>query len=188
MTAAIIDVGDLGEQLGKHPDLLGEVSELEELLERSVEAVRRICSNLRPRVLDDLGVLEALQWLCDGFQRQHGIRCHRQLSAKELVFTEEQKVAVFRIAQECLNNIARHAHATRVEVELNVSDRCIHLAVRDDGVGITSEQRKGADSYGLIGMRERARALGGKLSIRPSTPTGTTVTVVVPKNTEGETG
>jgi PAS domain S-box-containing protein len=149
------------------------------LTDAAVNTVRRIASELRPVALDDLGLEEAIEWQADQFRERTGIvvMCDIRLEGVEL--SPEQSTAVFRIFQEALTNVLRHARATRVDVALKREFGRLTLTVSDDGRGITAEERMGAQTLGLLGMRERANLVGGELDIKGIAGRGTTVTVRV---------
>ena len=142
--------------------------------------MRRISAELRPRILDDLGLLEAIKWQAKEFQKHTGIPCAMDLPGGEITWNQEKSTAMFRIFQETLTNIARHAGAAGVKVRVQKQDKQVVLEVRDNGQGIAEERLSGSGSFGLLGMEERARLFGGKLSIKGVVGKGTTVTVQMP--------
>jgi PAS domain S-box-containing protein len=153
------------------------------LLDENITAVKNLSTELRPRVLDMLGLSAALEWQCQEFERRTRISCSCQLPNDDIQFGEQQSTALFRIAQEALTNVARHALARHVIVELNVIDAGARLIVRDDGKGLAEGEASAPGSLGLLGMRERAEMLGGKLTIDGGPGRGTVVCASVPLKT-----
>lgn len=154
-----------------------------ELVSDTITAVRRIATSLRPGVLDDFGLSAAIEWQASEFEARTGIRCQMARLPDELPVTEDQATAVFRIFQETLTNVARHAAATRVEVNLAQNDDTLWLQVKDNGRGVTTEEIRHTRSLGLVGMRERAWLLGGEFRVSGEPGLGTTVTVQIPLKT-----
>jgi signal transduction histidine kinase len=145
-----------------------------------LNSVRRICSQLRPSLLDDLGLVAAIEWQAEEASKRSGFECALSLDAPTLGSNSIRDTAVFRILQEALTNVARHADAKRVQIGLTQSGRELVLEVRDDGVGITEENLFRPGSLGLIGMRERAEANGGRVEIESATGGGTIVLLTLP--------
>lgn len=151
------------------------------LIDEMVDQVRQISSRLRPSILDDLGLLAALRWQAVEFEKRTGISCRIESNVGDMQFGRDVSTAVFRIFQEALTNVARHAQGARhVSVKLVRRDSGLRLEVRDDGIGISQERLQGPTALGLLGMRERARALGGYAKISGAPGEGTTVLVLVP--------
>jgi signal transduction histidine kinase len=150
-------------------------------IDATIRTVRRISSELRPGVLDHLGLAAALEWQANEFQTRTGIKCEVRASLPETSLAQELNTTCFRIFQETLTNIIRHAGATRVSVRLRQAQGLIVLEVRDNGRGITEAEVVNADSLGLLGMRERAALLGGtfKISAMPRRK-GTKATLSIP--------
>jgi len=151
-----------------------------ELVDGMVKQVRRIASDLRPGVLDDLGLVAAIEWQAREWQQRTGIPCQFRPSHEHLSIPPEASTALFRIFQEALTNVARHSHATRVCVELATEERGIRLVISDNGLGLTASPEKPSRSFGLLGMQERAALLGGCLDIEGRVGAGTTVTAEIP--------
>jgi PAS domain S-box-containing protein len=149
------------------------------LSEATISAVRRISSELRPSVLDDLGLAAAIEWQSQQFQTRTGIICHCECAVENLHLDREQSTAIFRILQEALTNIIRHAQATRVEIAIKEESGEIVLTVSDNGRGITANEKSSLQSLGLLGMRERAHLIGGTIDIVGGAQ-GTVVAVRVP--------
>jgi PAS domain S-box-containing protein len=146
----------------------------------AIASLRRIASNLRPRALDEGGLFFALRGLRDDFVERHGIPCTLVADEAELRLDDAASTAVFRIVQEALTNIARHAGATLVTLTLFRLDGELLVTIRDDGRGIRPEDMEKAESLGLVGMRERVWAMRGEISIGPDEPPGTRIDIVLP--------
>jgi PAS domain S-box-containing protein len=159
---------------------LARLEALSQAIDHAVQTVRRIATDLRPAVLDDFGLLAAMEWLLGEFQRRAGVETYWASNADEVALEGNAAAAVFRVFQESLTNIARHAQATRVSVTVTVSDGVLAFEVADNGHGITPQQLRSATSLGLAGMRERLRLLEGELQIVGQPGQGTTVSVRVP--------
>lgn len=150
------------------------------LADTTIETVRRIAQELRPGLLDDLGLVAAIEWQADDFASRAGIPCEKRLDADDRDLGRDLATVLFRIFQETLTNIARHAEATRVTVRLERNADRIVLTVADNGRGITPRQIGDGRSFGIVGMRERAHLWGGELRITGRRGEGTTVTVGIP--------
>jgi PAS domain S-box-containing protein len=154
------------------------------LIDDGVKAVRTICSGLRPGVLDDLGLAAAIEWQASEFASRNGILCQVTVPPVDLHLDGDRATATFRIFQECLTNVLRHAQAKSVRVELCQEEENILLIVTDDGIGFCeSDLWNSLGSLGLLGMKERAQFCGGDVQISSSPGNGTTVTVRVPVDT-----
>ncbi len=151
---------------------------VDSLVDRTIDAVHRLTLDLRPSVLD-FGLLPALEWQVKEFATQAGIACTLKASMKELELDPEQAAALFRIAQEALTNIAKHAQASAVTVKLTRSRGMLTLKIIDNGRGIHPADRAKPDSFGLRGMTERARALGGTLNLGHAAGGGTEVAIKI---------
>lgn len=149
------------------------------LTETTIGAIRRISSDLRPGVLDDLGLVAAIEWQAGQFQARTGITCRCDCSLENLDLDREQSTAVFRIFQEALTNVLRHAQATVVDITAKAEAGEFALKIVDNGRGITEDERMGARSLGLLGMRERAHLIGGKINISGAEGEGTVITIRV---------
>jgi PAS domain S-box-containing protein len=176
-----LDLSWLKKRLTKGQEtLVDKTEQMSDLVDTTIKAVQRISSELRPGVLDYLGLAAAIEWQSKEFKERTGIECAVAISAG--IGTPDQNIstAVFRIFQETLTNIIRHANATRVEVSLKKEDNVLILVVKDNGIGISEEKVSNHASFGLMGMRERARFLGGKVTVNGVTGEGTTVSVLIP--------
>ncbi|CAN7495258.1 ATP-binding protein [Massilia sp. LjRoot122] len=153
---------------------------MESNLLMAIASLRRIATNLRPRALDEGGLYFALQGLRDEFVERHGIVCALLADEAELRLDDTASTAVFRIVQEALTNIARHAGATRVVLKLDRTDGELLLTIRDDGRGIRAEDMEKKESLGLVGMRERVWAMDGEITISIDAEAGTRIDIVLP--------
>ncbi|UVE56731.1 sensor histidine kinase [Burkholderia sp. EMB26] len=161
--------------------LARKIAAMHALARGAVAATRRIASDLRPLMLDDLGFAAAMQWLVEDFRHRHGIACALHVEPPELQLDEPYATAVFRIAQEALANVARHAAASHANVELVCGGEAIALTIRDDGAGFDPAVPRKSSSFGLVGLRERAYLVGGTLRIATTLGEGTTVEVEIPR-------
>lgn len=171
-------ISKLGEQ-AQLQKLREKIESMLKLTETTISAVRRITSELRPSVLDDLGLIEALEWHAQQFQARTGLICQCDCSLDNLDLNQEQTTAIFRIFQEALTNILRHAQATRVEITTAQEDGEFVLTISDNGRGITTSEKSGTQSLGLLGMHERAHLIGARLEITGVEGKGTVVTLRV---------
>ncbi len=160
------------------PELDGAVSDVQELARESAEELRDIARGLRPQALDEFGLRSALITLATGFAEHSGLQVRHDLAAQLPALAPEQDLAIYRVAQEGLTNVARHAEATGVLLALDASDGHVVLRVRDDGRGIDFSAAHNAG--GLGGMRERAMLIGGRLAIMRVRPSGTEIVLEVP--------
>ena len=172
------------------PALEKNAALIDTLLLSAITSVRRISSDLRPRPLDDLGLVPALQMLAGEFSQRHHIACEVKATSDDVPLPDEIASPLFRMVQESLNNVVKHAGATQVRIGLNVNENSLSLTIADNGKGLVVSDTTKADSYGLIGMRERAWAMGGTLEIHSAglisgacqVSTGTTIAIVIPLN------
>jgi signal transduction histidine kinase len=161
--------------------VLARLKESIQLINDGVISVRAICSGLRPGVLDDLGLAAAIEWQASEFAARNGVRCQVSVPPVDLHLDGDRATAAFRIFQECLTNVIRHAQATSVSVSLYQEAENILLVVEDDGIGFReSDLSNSLGSLGLLGMKERAQFCGGNVRISSSPGNGTTVTIRVP--------
>ncbi len=151
-----------------------------DLINDAILTVRRISTELRPGLLDAVGLTAAIEWQAKEFENRTGIRCHMRLPQADITLDQNRSVAVFRIFQEILTNITRHAQASEVNVILEALEADLFLEARDNGRGIRASEFSNPKSLGLLGMRERTLLLGGEFNIRGVQGKGTTVTVRIP--------
>jgi len=160
--------------------LLDKMRSMSQHMDELIKTVRRIATELRPGILDDIGLVAALEWQGNEFQSRTGIACHVTSTLQESVLDPDLNTAFFRIFQETLTNIIRHAQATRVDVHTTKRDGMMILTVHDNGRGIEQTEIADRKSIGLLGMEERAALLGGEFEIKGEPGNGTTVTVRIP--------
>ncbi len=165
-----------------------EVASAAGLVDHAIQSVRSIATELRPDVLDKLGLIEGMRWQAAEFERRTGIRCETVVRADAVALGQARQIALYRILQEALTNVAKHSGASNVTCDLAVEGGAIRLTVRDDGRGITEEEAAASRSLGLLGMRERALQLGGTLQVVGHAEGGTTVEVVLPLDRPGGEG
>ena len=183
LTALKIDVTWLREHLRGGPDsMLAKLTSMQVLLDGTVAAARRISSDLRPLMLDDLGLVAACEWLAHNFQQRTGTPCELVLGRGELDLRDPYATAVFRVMQESLTNVAKHAEASQVEATLERSGETVTLTVRDNGRGFDTSAPRKQGSYGMVGLRERAYLLGGDIHIESAPGQGTLVEMRIPVN------
>ena len=185
LTALKIDLGWLARRAGESEQVPSQViteriRSMAEMADGILGEIRRISSELRPAVLDDLGLVAALEWQALEFERRTGTQCVVSFTPGAERFDPNLSTTVFRIFQEALTNITRHAGARRVEVRLEKHPGELQLTVRDDGKGITPEAANNPSSLGLLGMRERARGLGGTVDVGGESAGGTLLTLRIP--------
>jgi signal transduction histidine kinase len=164
-----------------HAKLDDKVRSMIEQVDGTIAAVQRLVTQLRPALLDDLGLVAAIEWQSQDFQKRTGIPCTCVTSADDIAMEPDLATALFRICQEALTNTARHAQATAVTIKLESRDDFLQLVVADNGVGIPDRMASDRRSLGLIGMRERAALFGGDITIQGQPQKGTTVTAWLPR-------
>jgi len=165
--------------------LLGKTQAMAQLLGTTADTIRRIISELRPGILDTLGLVAALEWQAQDFYSRTNIACTVHTELQEIVLDHERTTALFRVCQEALTNVARHAQASAVAIRLAKTDDAVVLEVHDNGRGVMPAELTTRGSVGLLGMQERARQLGGEVTITGEPGQGTTVTVRLPLCTGG---
>ena len=180
-TALKMDLALIGHKLTKRQTQLhAKVDSAVRLVEGMIGTLRRLASELRPRTLDDLGLNAALEWQAQEFETRTGIPCHLTLPPAPLALDADQSTAIFRIFQESLTNVVRHAHATRVEARLEREGDQLVFEVRDNGRGFDAKEVKARRSLGLVGMQERAILLNGELKIQGIPEAGTILILRIP--------
>jgi PAS domain S-box-containing protein len=167
-------------------ELREKIGSIIELIDQTVESVQKISAKLRPGILDELGLVPAIEWQSQEFQNRTGIYCDYTLPKGEVIVSEDKATAIFRIFQEALTNVARHAKAKKVSVILKQDNHILTLEVTDNGLGITSGQKDNPNSLGLLGMNERALIFGGQVEIHGVREKGTNVKVEMPLDNYGE--
>jgi PAS domain S-box-containing protein len=180
-TAIKMDLALIGRKMTKRQtQLRARINSTTGLVDEMIATLRRIASDLRPRTLDDLGLAAALEWQAQDFENRTGIRCRVTLPRETVALDAERSTAVFRIFQESLTNIARHARAARVAAKLEIRDDQLHFSVHDNGKGFDPVEAKMRKSLGLVGMQERALLLNGEFKIEGTPEGGTTVNLRIP--------
>jgi two-component system sensor histidine kinase UhpB len=181
LTALKMDLSWLHNKLPEDQEpLLYKIESMSELVDTTIRTVQRISSELRPGVLDDLGLIPALEWQAQEFERRTKINCQLSFYDENLELDPDRSTAIFRIFQEALTNVARHANATKVNVSLNKAGGRLILKVRDNGKGISIEKIYASESLGIIGMRERILPWQGGTELASTQGKGTTLTVILP--------
>lgn len=175
-----MDLALLQREPAASPNSLRIMQGMEERLLTAITSLRRIATNLRPRALDEGGLFFALQGLRDDFVERHAIACALYADEAELRLDDATSTAIFRIVQEALTNIARHAEATNVTMNLYRTDGQLLITIRDNGRGIAAADMEKAESLGLIGMRERVWAMHGEITVGADEPPGTRIDIVLP--------
>jgi PAS domain S-box-containing protein len=187
LTALRIDLEWLHKKL--QPDqisLFRKVESMAAVVEQSIEMVRRISSDLRPAVLDSLGLSAAIEWYVADFEKRTEIQCELVMEPKEIRPSQPLSIELFRILQEALTNVARHSQASSVLIALKQQRDNLTLRVIDNGIGIPEDKVTDQCSFGLQGIRERASALGGELTIKGLADEGTAIRITVPGTYRGD--
>jgi len=179
LTAIKIEAVSLAERLG-NSSVGKRVWTLVNLADQLISTVHRISVNLRPEILDKLGLLKAMQWYAEDFERHTGISCPVDVEGQVIVNSKETATAAYRILQEALTNVLRHAKATQAEIRISKKGNKLVISVSDNGVGMDMSKLDDKSSLGLLGMRERAYVIGGTLRIRSRLGKGTKVTAYLP--------
>ncbi len=190
MTGLKMELAWVGKHLAKPGEsspraIDDKITEMTELINGTIHSVRRISSELRPGLLDDLGLAAAIEWQAHDFESRSGIACEVTVPANGVNLNRETSTAVFRIFQETLTNVARHANATNVKVSMSREGRHLILEIKDNGRGITASALSDRSSLGLLGMRERAALFGGEVNLVGVAGQGTTVAVTIPQPQTG---
>jgi signal transduction histidine kinase len=186
LTALKMDIHWVGQRLSEDQGLLLEKTKaVSRLIDTTTQSVQRISSELRPGLLDDLGLSAAIEWQAAEFQKRTSISCEIISDPDDITLHHALSTAVFRVFQEALTNIARHANATEIQIVLRKKSDAVDLTVRDNGRGITEKQISDERSFGLIGMRERVHHFGGDLTISGMSNKGTTVSATIPFDRKG---
>ena len=186
LTGLKMDLSWLEKRLpGELKESAEKMKSMFKLIDNTIQVVRKISSELRPQVLDDVGLMGTLKWQAREFQARAGIRCKVELPDEEFTMDQERSTAVFRIFQEVMTNVVRHAGATKVDIKLRVDADHLILNIVDNGCGIPEEVLRSPKSLGLLGIRERATLLGGNVEIEGIDGKGTSVTLSVPLPVQG---
>jgi signal transduction histidine kinase len=188
LTGFKMDVSWLNKRLieNKDPGVRDRLLEMTKIVDESVKFVRKLAAELRPSVLDDLGLVPALEWQSKEFTKRYSIEVELIPTSKELNISELVATGLFRIFQESLTNVARHSAATKVTATLDIIDGYICLSISDNGKGFDTITRGERKTLGLLGMKERALMIGGNLNIQSEPGKGTTVIITVPLTTDAQ--
>lgn len=186
LTALKIDITMFGKKIlsGKEyrkEELESEMKEIIGMVDQTTRSVKRISSGLRPEILDELGISEAIEWLVKDFEKRNKIRCNIDLP-DEISVNSDFPITLYRIVQEALTNIARHAEATKVNIKLEITEGLLKLEIGDNGKGIMLDKINSSSSLGIIGVRERVGSLNGKFKISSENGYGTIVSALIPLN------
>ncbi len=183
LTAMKMDIESLMESIpSDQKALLEKTNSIDDMISLSLSTVRKISSDLRPAILDHLGLMPAISWQTEEFKKRTNINCKLILPKKEISIDNERSTAVYRLLQEALTNITRHSNASKVKVRIAQKDNMVILEVSDNGRGITREQKSNESTYGLIGMRERVSQWHGSIAIEGSKGKGTSLIAKIPLN------
>lgn len=181
LVAARMDVSWLEDHVASNdPQMRARFKRVHEALQAGVDVKRRVVENLRPTLLDNLGLLPALRWQMSDTCSRAGLRVIEHYPPTDVQLTPEASIAVFRIAQEALTNIVKHAQAKTVEITLELQGAWLALRIRDDGIGLPAERLRALGSHGLAAMRHRAVGLGGRFRVNRAAPRGTDIEVRLP--------
>lgn len=180
LTGLKMDLSWFAARVQNQPALQEKSAGMLKLIDSTVHAVRRLSTELRPAILDSLGLIPAIEWLAQEFEKRTGVECEFVCADDDLNLGQERTTALFRICQEALTNITRYAEATAVHIVLEMDGREVLLQITDNGRGITEGEKRATNSFGLLGMHERARLLGGTFEVRGEPGKGTTLTVRIP--------
>ena len=180
LTAQKTELSLFRERYGDHKTIADKCGAIMDALNATIRSVKRICTELRPSILDDFGLIDAIHWQANEFKNRTGIDCTFTAEPNNIELDKERSTVLFRIFQETLTNVLKHAKATKVIVRLTKDNHNIMLEVVDNGKGIKDEELSKPQSFGLIGMRERVYPWGGKVEIAGDKSTGTTVKVIMP--------
>jgi signal transduction histidine kinase len=181
LTGLRIDLSWLESKLSQE-EIRTKIEEMKESTDSMLKVAKKISAQLRPAVLDHLGLVAAVEWQTREFQKRTGIRSTFTSNVDDVSLDENRTTAVYRIYLEALTNVARHASASELGVNLKQEDNALNLKVSDNGRGITDGEILSTRSIGLLGMKERASLLGGKVDVRGSPGTGTMLTLTMPLN------
>lgn len=187
LTAIKMDLSWLNKRIPEEQSsMIKKTESMSELIDSTIQTVQRISAQLRPGLLDDIGLLAAVEWQAAEFQKRTGISCELSINSQDITLDSERSTSIFRIFQETLTNITRHAQATKVKVKLLKKLNRIELKIKDNGKGISEEKISDPKSLGLLGIRERVFFLGGDIEIKGSPNKGTTIIVSIPLPKQGE--
>lgn len=181
LTAIKMDISMMkSSPVGKDPSWQSKFDDLSELVNSAINTVRRIASDLRPGILDDIGLAAAIEWKAGDIQKRTGLVCNLFFEGEEVSIEQSKSVHVYRIFQESMTNVIRYSSATEVNINFGVINGVLMLKVSDNGRGIEQEEMNSPKSLGITGMKERASACGGQLVIKTEKGKGTTLITLIP--------
>lgn len=180
LTPAKMDLAWLEGRLADHPEYGARIKRLSALIDSGIDLKRRIIENLRPSLLDHLGLASALHWYVEQASRDAGIESRLMISERLERLPADLEIALYRLVQEGVNNVVRHAHAKTLDLTLERTDEGLRLSIADDGVGIADLEYAKRLSHGLAGMMHRVRSVGGSFDVRSQLGKGTRIDVFVP--------
>ncbi|MGB5354649.1 MAG: PAS domain S-box protein [Woeseia sp.] len=186
LTLLVRDVADPVEAAPDAPEIVAALKSMEKLVDSTIKSVRLIATQLRPEVLDAFGLIPAIQWHASEFERRTEIKCTVDAPAVTPLLSADSRISLFRITQEAMTNVARHANASQIMITIALRDRSIVLTIADDGDGFDPQQLETATSLGVLGMRERATMIGGTFAISCEPGRGTCVQVQAPLRAEAQ--
>jgi len=181
LTALKIDLSWLNKRLSNDQGSIREkIQSMVVLINETIETVHNVSEDLRPGILDDFGLAAAIEWQAEEFKKRTGMECKHSLPSNEIELSKEKSTNLFRIVQESLTNVIRHANATKVKINLKEKDGILLLEVVDNGKGIAKASIANPKSFGLIGIKERVHFLNGKMDIAGTPNSGTRLTIKMP--------
>jgi len=179
MTALKLDLNRMHKYIDTNPEAVTKLESMIELVSNTIKDVQRISSELRPGILDELGLVSAIEWYCDEFEKRTGIKCNLKLDNSD--YSNSQiNLTFFRVLQETLTNVIRHAKASSVSIKLHRLKKGATMTVKDDGIGIPEEKIRSIKSLGLISMRERVKQFNGSIDISSIKEYGTKLVIFIP--------
>ena len=181
LTAINIDIAWLKSRIGvqSQPVVL-KLEEMSHLINESIQRIKEVSADLSPSILFDLGVVPAFQWMLKNFQDQSGIIYSFNHDNNEFMIDSKLSLVLYRILQESLTNIVRHSNASKIKISLHLTKNIIELIINDNGIGIDEEKLNSFNSLGIIGIKERVRAVNGRVSIKGVKGIGTTIIIDIP--------
>jgi len=179
MTVLKLDLNRMHKYINTNPEALAKLEGMIELVSDTIKDVQRISSDLRPGILDELGLVPAIEWYCDEFEKRTGIKCILKLDDSD--YSDSQiNLVFFRVLQETLTNVIRHAKASSVSIKLHRLNKGATMTIQDNGIGITKEQNESTKSLGIISMRERVKQFNGTIDISSKKDNGTKLIIFIP--------
>ncbi len=180
LTAIKMDISYLFSKYNDHSSVSEKSESIIRIIDSTIQSIKRISTELRPGILDDLGLLSAIEWQVRDFEKRSGIKCSLQFDRDDIQIDKESSITIFRVLQEGLTNVARHACATEVFINLRSDPENLYLVIQDNGRGFSEDELRKPRSFGLIGIRERILYLGGNFRISGSQGRGTRIDISIP--------